>query len=66
MEGVQAERDGIECGGGPVTTLLSRLFDERVEREHYRGSVGDTDGESGGDHGDSAASVDSRWDVGGD
>ena len=28
--------DGIGVGGGPVTTLLSRLFDERVERDHYR------------------------------
>ncbi len=27
--------DGIEVGGGPVTNLLSRLFDERVERRHY-------------------------------
>ncbi len=27
--------DGIEVGGGPVTSLLSRLFDERVERRHY-------------------------------
>jgi len=29
--------DGIEVGGGPVTNLLSRLFDERVERRHYDG-----------------------------
>jgi len=29
--------DGIDVGGGPVTTLLSRLFDERVERRHYDG-----------------------------
>jgi branched-chain amino acid aminotransferase len=56
--------DGIDCGGGPVTTLLSRLFDERVERECYgdggpgRGGRGGTDG--GGD----AGAVDSRWDVG--
>jgi branched-chain amino acid aminotransferase len=27
--------DGIEVGSGPITTLLQRLFDERVEREHY-------------------------------
>ena len=27
--------DGIDVGGGPVTNLLSRLFDERVERRHY-------------------------------
>ncbi|ELZ27165.1 branched chain amino acid aminotransferase apoenzyme [Halogeometricum pallidum JCM 14848] len=27
--------DGIELGGGPVTRLLSRLFDARVERTHY-------------------------------
>jgi len=29
--------DGIEVGGGPVTNLLSRLFDQRVERRHYDG-----------------------------
>jgi branched-chain amino acid aminotransferase len=29
--------DGIDVGGGPVTDLLSRLFDERVERRHYDG-----------------------------
>jgi branched-chain amino acid aminotransferase len=27
--------DGIDVDPGPVTTLLSRLFDDRVEREHY-------------------------------
>jgi branched-chain amino acid aminotransferase len=27
--------DGIEIGGGPVTTLLSRRFDRRVEQRHY-------------------------------
>lgn len=27
--------DGIDVGGGPVTTLLSKVFDARVEREHY-------------------------------
>jgi branched-chain amino acid aminotransferase len=27
--------DGVAVGQGPMTTLLSRLFDERVEREHY-------------------------------
>ncbi|MFB6074383.1 MAG: aminotransferase class IV [Haloarculaceae archaeon] len=27
--------DGIEVGDGPITRLLQRLFDERVEREHY-------------------------------
>ncbi|QIB73338.1 aminodeoxychorismate lyase [Halogeometricum borinquense] len=30
-----ASVDGIELGGGPVTTLLSRLFDARVEQRHY-------------------------------
>jgi branched-chain amino acid aminotransferase len=28
--------DGIEVGTGPMTKLLQRLFDERVENEHYR------------------------------
>jgi branched-chain amino acid aminotransferase len=27
--------DGIDVGGGPVTALLARLFDERVEAHHY-------------------------------
>ncbi len=27
--------DGIEVGGGPVTRLLSTLFDKLVERRHY-------------------------------
>ncbi|WP_396610472.1 aminotransferase class IV [Haloferax sp. S1W] len=27
--------DGIGVGDGPVTTLLSRLYDEYVERQHY-------------------------------
>jgi branched-chain amino acid aminotransferase len=62
--------DGIDCGGGPVTTLLSRLFDERVERTHYGGRDGDGDGggTGGGDDasGDGTADgVDARWDVGG-
>jgi len=32
--------DGVEVGGGPVTDLLARLFDERVERRHYRDDEG--------------------------
>ena len=27
--------DGIEVGTGPMTRLLQRLYDERVERDHY-------------------------------
>jgi len=27
--------DGIEVGSGPITNLLRRLFDERVEARHY-------------------------------
>ena len=27
--------DGIDVGGGPLTTLLRRLYDERVEAAHY-------------------------------
>ncbi|MFB6085036.1 MAG: aminotransferase class IV [Halorientalis sp.] len=30
-----ASVDGIEVGTGPMTKLLSRLFDERIERDHY-------------------------------
>ncbi len=32
--------DGLEFDVGPMSKLLARLFDERVEREHY--AVGDT------------------------
>lgn len=32
-----ASVDGIDIGTGPMTKLLSRLFDERVERRHYQG-----------------------------
>ncbi|MFB6122768.1 MAG: aminotransferase class IV [Haloferacaceae archaeon] len=30
-----ASVDGIDVGGGPVTSLLSRLFDDRVDDDHY-------------------------------
>ncbi|WP_136718116.1 aminotransferase class IV [Halorientalis salina] len=30
--------DGIDVGSGPMTQLLGRLFDERVERRHYESS----------------------------
>ncbi|WP_318566884.1 aminotransferase class IV [Salinigranum marinum] len=53
--------DGIDCGGGPVTALLSRLFDERVERAHYNGAE-TTDATT--DAGEDTGAVDSRWDVG--
>jgi len=33
-----ATLDGIEIGGGPLTTLLQRLYDERVERRCYANS----------------------------
>jgi len=33
--------DGIDLPVGPMTKLLARLFDERIEREHY-GGAGDT------------------------
>jgi branched-chain amino acid aminotransferase len=67
--------DGIDCGGGPVTTLLSRLFDQRVEREHYGRTVAadgadDEDDVAGGEAADGDvtedAAVDSQWDVEGD
>ena len=63
--------DGIDCGGGPVTTLLSRLFDERVEREHYDdatgadGSKNDGDSEGAGYGDGDGQAVDSQWDVDG-
>jgi len=34
--------DGIDVGGGPVTTLFQRLYDERVEAMHY--GQGDSNG----------------------
>jgi branched-chain amino acid aminotransferase len=33
--------DGIDVGGGPLTTLFQRVYDARVERDHYDGSDGD-------------------------
>jgi branched-chain amino acid aminotransferase len=33
--------DGIEIDVGPMTKLLARLFDERIEREHYGADDGD-------------------------
>ncbi|MFB6184068.1 MAG: aminotransferase class IV [Haloarculaceae archaeon] len=30
-----ASVDGVSVGGGPITTLLARLYDELVERRHY-------------------------------
>ncbi|WP_336021711.1 aminotransferase class IV [Halobellus salinisoli] len=42
--------DGIDVGGGPLTTLLRRLYDERVEAAHY----GDMDAEPAGTDADSA------------
>ncbi|ELZ89894.1 aminotransferase class IV, partial [Haloferax sulfurifontis] len=41
--------DGIEVGDGPVTKLLSRLYDDYVERRHYGGGGGGGDGDSVGD-----------------
>jgi branched-chain amino acid aminotransferase len=29
--------DGVEVGGGPLTELFRRVYDERVEAEHYGG-----------------------------
>ncbi|WP_152040551.1 aminotransferase class IV [Salinigranum salinum] len=53
--------DGIDCGGGPVTTLLSRLFDERVEQGHYRSKTDGVDADDA--DGETAGGVDSPWDV---
>jgi branched-chain amino acid aminotransferase len=36
-----ASVDGIEVGGGPVTDLLRRSFDDLVEARHYEGRTGD-------------------------
>ncbi|WP_277554300.1 aminotransferase class IV [Halobaculum limi] len=55
--------DGVDIGGGPVTTLLSKLYDDRVERECYTGGDrgGDESGDGGGtdsddsEHGNAAA-----------
>ncbi|RDI71266.1 aminotransferase class IV [Halopelagius longus] len=37
--------DGIDVGGGPVTTLISRVFDDRVEREHYADDATEPNGQ---------------------
>jgi branched-chain amino acid aminotransferase len=40
--------DGLELGTGPMTKLLQRLYDERVERRHYdTGGAGES-GDGGG------------------
>ncbi|MFB6281546.1 MAG: aminotransferase class IV [Haloferacaceae archaeon] len=47
--------DGIDVGGGPVTSLLARLYDRRVEERCYGGArAGDAPGEgdTGGGSGD--------------
>ncbi|ELZ27412.1 branched-chain amino acid aminotransferase [Halosimplex carlsbadense 2-9-1] len=41
--------DGIDVSVGPMTRLLSRLFDERVEREHYGGTDDGVAGENDDD-----------------
>lgn len=57
--------DGIDCGGGPLTTLLSRLFDERIEQTHYQWQREDHDEETDEDDGVAdAEGVDDQWDVG--
>ncbi|WP_323674959.1 aminotransferase class IV [Halorubellus sp. PRR65] len=40
-----ASVDGIDVGGGPVTDLLSRLFDRLVESRHYGGVDAERDGD---------------------
>jgi len=44
--------DGIDVGGGPVTTLLRRLYDARVERECYGGERLSAGGEASSASGD--------------
>ncbi|MFC7097523.1 aminotransferase class IV [Halobaculum marinum] len=41
--------DGVAIGGGPVTTLLSRLYDERVERACYADEADDAEAGAGAD-----------------
>ena len=40
--------DGIDVGGGPLTTLFQRVYDARVEREFYDGERLSDDGERAG------------------
>ena len=35
--------DGLELGTGPMTKLLQRLYDERVERRHYTADADESD-----------------------
>jgi branched-chain amino acid aminotransferase len=44
--------DGIKVGGGPVTTLLRRVYDARIERECYDGERLSNEGEASGDRDD--------------
>lgn len=46
--------DGIEVGGGPVTTLLRRVYDARIERECYGGERLSGDDGGNGDRDGSA------------
>ncbi len=41
--------DGITVGGGPATTLLRRVFDRRIEREHYTDAGDDSPSGGNGD-----------------
>nr|WP_264475305.1 aminotransferase class IV [Halorubellus salinus] len=53
--------DGIDVGGGPVTDLLSRLFDRLVERRHYGGI--DTDGDAAAGRGEGGRDADEAGDA---
>ena len=44
--------DGIDVGGGPVTTLFQRLYDERVESAHYGGDASPAGGADDGSDGE--------------
>ena len=44
--------DGIDVGGGPVTTLFRRVYDARIERECYDGERLSGDGGATGDPAD--------------
>jgi len=58
-ESMDTEARGTASLGGPVTTLLSRLYDERVETECYADDPG-----GAGDDGSGPAGVDGGDDIG--
>ena len=54
--------DGIDVGGGPLTTLFRRVFDARIEAAHYDGKSRERDDGAGGRADSDADKADGRTD----